>query len=52
MDEGPPGEAAATCRDSGGPHSQAETEQLKVTEHTLKQDYLPQATGKHTEALY
>lgn len=51
MCAGPPGEAAATCRDSRGPHSEAETEQRKVTEHTLKQDYLPHATAKHSEAL-
>lgn len=51
MGEGPPGEAAAACWDSRGPHSEAETEQLKVTEHTLKQAYLPHTTAKHTEAL-
>lgn len=45
IDAGPPGEAAATCRDKQGPHSEAETEQPKVTERTLKQDYLPQATA-------
>lgn len=49
---GPPGEAAAACWDGvGGPHSEAETEQLKVTEHTLKQDYLSHATAKHSKVL-
>lgn len=48
---GPPVEAAAACWDGGGPHSVAETEQPKVTEHTLKQDYLPHATAKHSKAL-
>lgn len=49
---GPPGEAALACwGGEGGPHSEAETEQPKVTERTLRQDYLPHATAKHTEAL-
>lgn len=38
-------------RGGGGPHSEAETEQPKVTELTLKQDYLPHATAKHSKAL-
>lgn len=52
---GPPGEAAAACWDGRGrwgvPHSEAETEQPKVTEHTLKQDYLSHATAKHSKVL-
>lgn len=50
---GPPGEAAAACWDGrgGGPHSEAETDQPKVTEHTLKQDYLSHATAKHSKVL-